>query len=33
LILGDWLKAEARVSEERVERLELELLDTRFVDL
>jgi hypothetical protein len=33
LTLDDWLKADARVRKERVERLELELLATRFVEL
>jgi hypothetical protein len=30
---GDWLKAEVNVRKERVERLELELLATTFVEL
>jgi hypothetical protein len=33
LTLREWLKAEAEVRKEHVERVELELLATRFVEL
>jgi hypothetical protein len=32
-LFGDWLKAEVKIRKERVERLELELLAPRFVEL